>query len=128
MASGNRSVSVLESARRLGETVFDIVETRLSLFSTDLQDAVQAVIWSILWGVIGVFFLGLGLLLITLLIVAYYWETHRLAALGISGGFFLATSLLIVAMIIRSARQHRHPFAATLGELAKDRQHLEIAP
>lgn len=128
MANDNRSVSVLESARRLGATVLDIAETRLSLFSTDLQDAAQTVIWSILWGVIGVFFLGLGLLLITLLIVAYYWDTHRLAALGISGAFFLATSLLIVAMIIRGARQHRNPFAATLGELAKDRHHLEVAP
>jgi uncharacterized membrane protein YqjE len=128
MANGNRSVSTLESARRLGATALDIVETRLSLFSTDLQDAARHVIWSILRGVIGVFFLGLGLLLITLFIVAFYWDTHRLAALGISGGVFLATSLLIVAMIIRSARQHRNPFAATLGELAKDRHHLEIAP
>ena len=128
MANGDTSVSVIESARRVGITVLNIVETRLSLFSTDLRDAAQLVIWSILWGVIGVFFLGLGLLLIALLIVAYYWDTHRLAALGISGGFFLATSLLIVTMIIRSARQHRHPFAATIGELAKDRHHLEVAP
>lgn len=128
MANGDTSVSVIESTRRLGATVLDIVETRLSLFSTDLQDAAQRVIWSILWGVIGVFFLGLGLLLITLLIVAFYWDTHRLAALSISGSFFLATSFFIVAMIIRSARQHRHPFAATLGELAKDRHHLEVAP
>ena len=105
-----------------------IAETRLILFATDLQDAAEHVIWSILWGVIGVFFLGLGLLLITLLIVAFYWDTHRLVALAISGGFFLATSFFIVAMIIRNARKHQNPFATTIGELAKDRHHLETAP
>jgi uncharacterized membrane protein YqjE len=128
MANGDMSVSVVESARRLVATLLAIVETRLGLFSTDLQDATRHVVWLILGGVVAVFFLSLGFVLVALLVVAFFWDTHRMTALGITGGFFFAISFFIVAMLFRSVRQHRSPFAATLGELAKDRRHLESSP
>ncbi len=105
--------------------MLDIAETRIALFSTDLQEAAYRLGWLIIWSVIGVFFLGLGLLLITLLVVAYFWDTHRLVALGLGGGIFLTASISIAAMISHSTRQHRNLFAVTLGELAKDRDRLD---
>jgi uncharacterized membrane protein YqjE len=128
MADYSTGVSILESARRIGTTVLDIAETRLALFSTDLQEAAYHVVQLILLGVVSVFFLGIGLLLVTLLIVTYYWETHRLMALSIGSGFFLATSIVIAATISSIARKHRNPFAATLGELAKDRENINAVP
>ena len=125
MADGSPPVSLLESARRLGATALDIAETRLALISSDLQEAAYRLSRLVIWGLIAVFFLGLGLLLITLLVVAYYWDSHRLVALGIGSGFFLTASVCIGAMISYSARQHRNLFAVTLGELAKDRDRLD---
>jgi uncharacterized membrane protein YqjE len=126
MADDTSNVSILDSARRVGTSVLQIAETRLALFSTDLREAAYHVIWTILWGVIGVFFLGVGLLLVTLLIVVLYWDTHRLMALGVGSGFFLLASMVIAAMITNTARKHSNPFAATLGELAKDREHMDV--
>lgn len=128
MADGSAVNSIIESARRLGTSLLSIVETRLALFSTDLQEAAHRFVWLFLWAVIGVFFFGLGVLLVALTIIALFWDTHRLAALGIGAGLFLAASLGIAALITHSARQQRNLFAATLGELAKDRDHLNGAP
>jgi uncharacterized membrane protein YqjE len=123
MNDGGASVSLLESARRLGTTALDIAGTRLALFSVDLQEAVYRLSWLIIWGLIAVFFLGIGLLLISLLVVAYYWDSYRLVALGL-GGFFLTASVCIAAVISHSARRRQALFAMTLSELAKDRDRL----
>lgn len=128
MADRTTSGSIVESARRLGTTVLDIAETRLVLFSTDLQEASYRFVWLIFWSMIGVFFFALGVLFVALLIVVFFWDSHRMAALGIGGGFFLMASFSIAAIIVRLARQHGNPFAVTLGELAKDRNRLEATP
>ena len=128
MADRTTSGSIVESARRLGTTVLDIAETRLVLFSTDLQEASYRFVWLIFWSMTGVFFFALGVLFVALLIVVFFWDSHRLAALALGGGFFLLASFSIAAIIVRLARQHRNPFAATLAELAKDRHRLQAAP
>ncbi|MBC7983431.1 MAG: phage holin family protein [Candidatus Obscuribacterales bacterium] len=108
--------------------MLDILETRLLLLSIDMQEAGHRLVWLILWGMIGVFFFALGVLLVVLLIVVFFWDSQRLTALAFSGGFFLLASFTIAALIVRVARQQRNPFAATLGEFAKDRNSLQAAP
>ena len=66
MADRTTSNSIVESARRLGTTVLDIAETRLALFSTDLQEADHRFVWLLHWSMIGVFFLALGVLFVAL--------------------------------------------------------------
>ena len=128
MAEHGASGSIVESARRLGTTVLDIAETRLRLLSIDLQEAGQRFVWLVFWTMIGVFFFALGVLLVALLIVVIFWDSHRLTALALGGGLFLLASFSIAAVIVRLVRQQRNPFAATLGELAKDRNTLQAAP
>ena len=128
MADRTTSGSIVESARRLGTTVLDIAETRLVLFSTDLQEASYRFVWLIFWSMIGVFFFALGVLFVALLIVVFFWDSHRLAVLALGGGFFLLASFSIAAIIVRLARRYRNPFAATLAELAQDRHCLQAAP
>ena len=52
MADRTTSGSIVESARRLGTTVLDIAETRLVLFSTDLQETDHRFVWRILWSMV----------------------------------------------------------------------------
>ena len=58
MVDGSTSVSLLESARRLGTTALDIVEARLAMLTVDLQEAAYRLGWLIIWGLIAVFFLA----------------------------------------------------------------------
>jgi uncharacterized membrane protein YqjE len=58
MVDGSTSVSLLESARRLGTTAFDIVKARLAMLTVDLQEAAYRLGWLIIWGLIAVFFLA----------------------------------------------------------------------
>ncbi len=128
MAERSTSGSIVESAQPLGTTVLDIAKTRLMLFSTDLQEAAHRFAWLILWSMTGVFFFALGVLLVALLIVVFFWDSHRLTALALGGGYFLLVSFSIAAVIVRLVRQQRNPFAITLGELAKDRSGLRPTP
>lgn len=128
MVHGDASASIFESTRRVGTTILDIAETRLALFSTDLQEAANRYIRLALWCLISVFFFGVGVLLVTLALIALFWDTHRLAALAVGGGLFLAASACIAALILNNVRQHRNLFAASLGELVKDREHLSATP
>ena len=52
MADRTTSSSIVESARRLGTSVLDIAETRLGLFSTDLQETDHRFVWRILWSMV----------------------------------------------------------------------------
>jgi uncharacterized membrane protein YqjE len=127
MTYGSTSIPLLESARRLGTTALDIAETRLAMLAMDLQEVAYRLGRLIIWGLIGVFCLGLGLALITLLVIAYYWDSHRLVAIGIGGGLFLTASILIALMIGNGVRRHQNLFALTLAELTKDRDRLDAA-
>ena len=52
MADRTTSSSIVEPARRLGTSVLDITETRLVLFSTDLQETDHRFVWRILWSMV----------------------------------------------------------------------------
>jgi uncharacterized membrane protein YqjE len=66
----------------------------------------------------------MGVLLLALLIVAAFWETHRLLALGSVAGFFLAAAAGLAGVARHKARTAPRLFEASLTELSRDRQHL----
>ncbi len=121
--SGSAS-GLLASLRRLVATFVEILHTRGELLSTEIEEEVVRFRELILYGVASLFFLGFGLLLLTLFIIALFWETAGPSVLGIFAFFYLAGGIIAV-LIIRHKLKTRPPlFAATLAELDKDREHL----
>ena len=108
--------------------MLDIAKTRLVLFSTDVQEADDRFVRLIRWSMISIFFFALGVLFVALLIVVFFWDGHRHAAVALGGGFFLLASVSTAAIIVRLARQRRNPFPAPLAELAKARHRMQAAP
>lgn len=121
--SGSAS-GLLASLRRLVATFVEILHTRGELLSTEIEEEVVRFRELILYGVASLFFLGFGLLLLTLFIIALFWETAGPSVLGVFAFFYLASGIIAV-LIIRHKLKTRPPlFAATLAELDKDREHL----
>jgi uncharacterized membrane protein YqjE len=74
--------------------------------------------------VAGGVFLALALLLAALFVVALFWDTHRLAALGAVTLLYLGIAAFAFARLREELRSSPPPFEATLRELAADRELL----
>lgn len=116
------------SLRRLAATAVAVVETRLELLVTELEEERVHLVRLALAGALFLFCLATGMVLLTLFLVVLFWDTHRLAALGIATGAFLA-SALIVGLYVRARLSRRGGLlSATRGELRKDLERLTPEP
>ena len=66
-----------------------------------------------------------GVLLAVLFLVVLFWDTHRLAVLGLLSAAFLAAGTVALFGIRRRLAQRPRLFSRTLEELARDRRELE---
>jgi uncharacterized membrane protein YqjE len=106
----------------LTSTLVAIFHTRLELLSTDIEYT-QAHFISLLALVLAaLFFIGVGVVLATILLVVAFWESDRLLVLGSLTGCFLVAGVAAGAVATHRARNKPRPFAASLAELSKDRQ------
>lgn len=114
------------SLRRLADTAVGIVQVRLELFGTELQQEKQRLYDVLLRAAIGLLLIGLALVLAIGFVVLLFEDGHRLAAVGV-----LALGLAAAgAWLLRSARGRLDagdggPFALSLQELQRDRQGLD---
>ncbi|MHB1186344.1 MAG: phage holin family protein [Thiobacillus sp.] len=122
--SQTASGGLFESLKTLSVSLVGIVHTRLELLSTDIAEEREHLITLLLLVQLALFFLGVGILLLALLIVVAFWESHRLLALGGLTGLFLLASTGMAWLAVHKTRTRPRLFEASLAELSKDRQHL----
>ncbi len=115
---------LLESLKALGTTAVAAVETRLRLLSIDLEEERDALVRLIFWGAVFLFSLFLGVVLAAMLIVVVFWESQRLAVLGVLTGLALGAAAAIGLGLRAWWRRRPRAFSTTLEELAKDRERL----
>ena len=115
---------LFDSLKTLAGSLVGIVHTRLELLSTDIAEEREHLITLLLLVQLALFFLGVGILLLALLIVVAFWESHRLLVLGGLTGLFLLASAGSAWLAVHKTRTRPRLFAASLAELSKDRQHL----
>jgi len=115
---------VFDSLKTLSASLVGIVHTRLALLSNDLAEERTRLTACWVGILLALFCVGVGVVLLAVLIVAAFWDTHRLLALGGLSGVFLAAGLGAGAFTLHRNRARPRPFEASLAELAKDRQQL----
>lgn len=114
----------LASLRALGATLLDAIGTRAELAVVEMREqGERRTRWLVLAAVAGVF-LALGLLLAALFVVALFWDTHRLAALGGVTLVYFGIAAVAFVRLRDELRASPPPFEATLRELAADRELL----
>lgn len=119
---------LFESLSSFAATLVALAHTRLDLLSTDLEEERVHVFSLLVLVLTALFFIGLGVVLATILLVAAFWDTHRLLVLGLLAGLFLAFGLAAAVVALHKARTKPRLFAASLSELYKDRQQLVTRP
>jgi uncharacterized membrane protein YqjE len=115
---------LFESLKTLSASLVGIVQTRLELLSTDVAEEREHLIALLVMGLVALFCLGVGMVLLAILVAVAFWESHQMMALGGLTGIFLAAGAGMVWLALHKARTRPRLFAASLAELSKDRQHL----
>lgn len=118
------SKGLLQSLTHLTGTVIGVVQTRLSLLATDVEQGNQQLMGMLALALTAAFSVGVGVILTVLVVVLAFWDTHRLLVLGVLAGIFLVAGIGTWRVAQHRMRTQPKPFAASLLELGKDRQFL----
>ena len=115
---------LLDSLKKVTATLLEIVSTRLELLVHELEEE-RAWLGSLLmWALIAVVFGALGIVLLTLLIVVYFWDSYRMLAMSILTVAFLVGAVVSWQKVLGKTRAKPRLFSTSLGELSKDREKL----
>ncbi|BCB27236.1 hypothetical protein SKTS_21220 [Sulfurimicrobium lacus] len=118
------STGLLESLTMLAATLVAMAHTRLELLSSDLEEEREHFLSLLTLALAALFFLGVGSVLATILLVVAFWDTHRLLALGSLAACFLAAGTAVWVFARHKSKTKPGLFATSLSELLKDRQQL----
>lgn len=112
------------SLKTLSATLAGIIQTRLELLSTDIAEERARLGEILMLALVAMFCAGVGVLLLALLIVVLFWDTHRVAALGGLTALFLVAGAWVGWRALHKLRSKPRLFEASITELARDREHL----
>jgi uncharacterized membrane protein YqjE len=116
---------LLSSLKNLTVTLIAIIHTRLELLSTDFEEGRERFISLLAIAFISLFSLCFGAVLLTILVVVVFWDTHRLLVLGSLTGLFLIVGAVLGAIVVRRLKSMPRMFEASLAELIKDHQEID---
>jgi len=119
---------LLGSARAVLAGLVEIGQTRLQLASTELEEERLRLAELLLYATLALFFLGIGLVLASLLLVLLFWDGPRLLVLGLLTVLYLAIAAALGMAWRRKARAKPALLATTLAELQRDREALAGPP
>ncbi len=117
-------VGIVQSLRNLAATLVALLRTRFELLATELEEERVRLLQLLFWAAGALFFLGVGILLLVVLLVAVFWDSYRITAIVVLACIFLAAGIGM-AMVVRDRMQARSGlFAASLEELKRDKDRL----
>lgn len=116
---------LLQSIKRLGRSLLGTARTRLDILATEIEEERLRLEQLLLIALAAAFCLAMALMLGVAFVVIYFWDTHRLAAVGLLGLAFLIIAAVLALVLRAKAKSRPKPFAVTRGELAKDAAMLQ---
>jgi len=118
------SPGLLHSLRGLLAILSSAFHTRLELFVAELEEERERLKQTLVLILLLFFGLSFGLILLTIFIVAIFWERGWIAAIGCLAVVYLGIGITACIKLRSALLQHPGLFPATLAELGKDRDHL----
>lgn len=116
---------LLDSVRRYLCAWVEAVRTRVDLAATEIEEERERTRQVLFLAAVSSLCLALGVLLATLFVVMLVWDTqYRLVVVGAFGLLYIAAGLGVGFVTRQKSRERGRLLSATLGELAKDCQHL----
>jgi uncharacterized membrane protein YqjE len=113
---------------QLGASALAMLRTRLELATvefTEERERAKEMLLLVLSTVLVALF---ALLFASVFVIAYFWDSYRLTAVGAVTGFYLALAVIFLIRLRQRMQQRHSPFAATLSQLEEDAEALRRRP
>jgi uncharacterized membrane protein YqjE len=101
--------------------------TRLALFVAELEEERERIRQTLLLTLLLFFAFGFGAILLTIFVVAIFWERGWIYAVGVLAALYLGVGVAAGIMLRQKILRRPGLFPATLNELAKDSDRLRAA-
>src|SRR3982751_4715276 len=122
--AGTHPPRLFDSIRNFAATLLAAARTRLELLANELHAERLRLGRLLVLSAAALFFFALGIVLLTVLVIAICWDSYRFAAIG---GFALAYIIVGLSLAFAARGGARSPsrlFEASLRELQKDADRL----
>lgn len=110
--------------RNFAATLIAVAQTRLELLSTEVEEEWLRLLQMLVGVFIALFFFALGIVMLTVLVVILFWDTHRALVTILFALLYLGIGVYFTLAVRAKAREKSKLFSASVAELAKDRQLL----
>jgi len=124
----SESGGLMESLKRMAGTLLVIFQTRLELFSIEMEEERLNIKQMLLYASIALLFFALAIILLTAFVVVVFWDSYRLQVLASFAGLYFVAGLLAWNALHRVANKKSQLFSASLAALADDRDQLAPRP
>lgn len=114
----------METPRRVGVALLGLLQTRLEIFSIELQEEKQRLLQHSLAVCLALSVLIMGVVLVALALAAIAHKLWGVPGVVLLSVVVLAAGALSVWVALRRLKTGPMPFATTLEELKKDREWL----
>lgn len=123
MADGGAG-GLLVSLRRALGSLLELAQTRLDLLNCEFEQEKLRLFDAFCWSVLALMLVGIGLMLALAFALLLLQEGHRLPALGVLTLLFTAGGYALLRVARRRLHSPGGAFAASVGEIARDRAGL----
>ena len=96
----------------------------MELLATEIEEERARLGSMLVWTLVAMFCAALGVVLATLWVVVYFWDSYRLLALTVLTLLFLLGAVLSWRVVLGKVRAKPRLFSASLAEMSKDREQL----
>ncbi|MEO8119622.1 MAG: phage holin family protein [Rhodoferax sp.] len=127
MSDPVKESGLFNSLRGLLSTALEIVQVRLDLLGTEVEFEKRRLFDGVLWGAIGLLFLGVGIVLFCGFVILLFWDGYRLAAVGMLALLCLGGSIVLMREARRRLRNPSGIFSASMAELERDQAGLQAS-
>jgi uncharacterized membrane protein YqjE len=115
---------IAESVTRLAATLIAILQNRVQLVATEIEEESLRYFSYLLFSLAAMFCLGLAIVLGVLLVVVLYWDTHRIGVLLSLTLLFGCASAALGWWVRNQYRLRPVLLAHTMTELSRDQELL----
>ncbi len=119
------SPGIFHSVKALGAALASALHTRVELFVTELEEERERLKQALIFTLLLVFGASMGFILLTIFLVALFWERGWIAAIGGLAFVYLGVAAFAAVKLSNSVLKRPGLFPATLAELGKDRDRLK---
>ena len=120
------SPGIIYSLKVLGATLASAFHTRVELFVTELEEERERLKQTLILTLLLVFGLSMGLILLTIFLVALFWQNGWIGAIGALAFLYLGVAVFAAVKLREVFFTRSGLFSATVAELGKDRDRLKV--